>query len=1157
MDDFVIRIIKNIKENCLKYFYLLITFSIFGFFIFSIWDKNYYIGGDFIYPLSPQNNIKKSIFIWEEGNNGFSFFGYVLLAWQAPFLLLSWLQIPSYLMVKIFTIVIYLLGFFASFGLFKLLHPSNNKKNNNNWPLLVAILFFLNPAAILVIVGTVPLYGIPICLFLILQFIDKKKIIYALLFSYFFNISFITDFPQVKFSIVFFFSLIFTLIYYIRVRQVKFKKVFFRLVVLGLLTIILNAYVVIPFIRDVFGPGGIYNYYSKEVVVYDGNADIFSASLPFTSRFFNSNLINKNTSLGKFLSSPFFIIWTFFLWFLIILNAFLVKKRSKKIKIYLLLTFLLFFIFLAKGSNPPFGEVYKFLLFHLPFFKIFRTTSSLIIGGVIFYTFLLGLTIKSFLKTKTVLLIIFCLIHFLVFAPVYQGRKLENWQGGSLEEKGYRVPEEYFKISQAINKFEDDKGKILSLPLGDGYVNKSWGYSGQPIIKWLVNKPINYANDVIGDNQINFLPVTKACLFTKIFNIGYLLQEKDSLHGPVVKNLDFSGNIIQENNYFTLREIDNNCFLPTLYIADEIIQIDSENPTDILNFNDFVSDDKKYSFYLVHPQIKAKSDLKAKDEFINKISDQKFIFSRPKNFTTNLKNNFIRRDLDMEVKGVVSYPYVRIKPNSFIYPLIRAKEQRSLKKNLTSREKFDLIHFYAAKRIAEIVKWGTSNTWWQKNLKDFEKIIEEVINQSELLDNKHEGLQLTINYVNYHKNTFNELANKEGWSNDKIIHWSKIFEDLTTRAAERMKLVDPDKLEYSLEVPENGEYELFIKPEKDFSGIENLRVSIDGLEKEIASESLQQKSLIDLGTIDLEEETSIKPEISINYNNLINNNNWRILIDGSLEMERNEVDEEELQTKENNPLLIESDSYFQNISNWSPAEVYLLEFDYEMEDNSAFEVYVKENIDYYSQGQWQTKEQTIRSERVSKGGRFSLLFKTNGNSLKGSIVLRHLQGKIKIIEARLLKMNIPSLMVKSKQSETDYQDKPLIHFKKINPTKYEVEIKNAQNPYMLVFSQKYNKYWKIYKKTNISLFKELFNISQKQAVPEEMHFEANSYANQWLIKPECVDNQKEYTLVVEYEPQRLLNIGFAISLVSIISVTMLASVQTLKDLRKRERRINE
>lgn len=145
---------------------------------------------------------------------------------------------------------------------------------------------------------------------------------------------------------------------------------------------------------------------------------------------------------------------------------------------------------------------------------------------------------------------------------------------------------------------------------------------------------------------------------------------------------------------------------------------------------------------------------------------------------------------------------------------------------------------------------------------------------------------------------------------------------------------------------------------------------------------------------------------------------------------------------------------------------------------------------------------------------------------------------------------------------------PQLEFKKINPTKYRVRIHNALNPFPLVFLESFHPGWGIYlsdiKAGNKLILADLFSEKIKGSVqndnlPDGNFFEpwfykklaqtdhllVNSFANSWTIKPDkictssssCIknaDNSYDFELLIFFEPQKLADLGYFVSLITIL-----------------------
>ena len=138
---------------------------------------------------------------------------------------------------------------------------------------------------------------------------------------------------------------------------------------------------------------------------------------------------------------------------------------------------------------------------------------------------------------------------------------------------------------------------------------------------------------------------------------------------------------------------------------------------------------------------------------------------------------------------------------------------------------------------------------------------------------------------------------------------------------------------------------------------------------------------------------------------------------------------------------------------------------------------------------------------------------------------------------------------------------PQITFNKINPTKYLVKVEEAKEPFWLVFSESFDKLWRLYRPSSGIGFQLLAsdkieatypNLKVKEAkhlmkfTPEDIkylfkkplgaqHELVNSYANGWYIEPDKLGLNKDFTLVIYFWPQSLFYLGLGISGLTFLS----------------------
>lgn len=102
--------------------------------------------------------------------------------------------------------------------------------------------------------------------------------------------------------------------------------------------------------------------------------------------------------------------------------------------------------------------------------------------------------------------------------------------------------------------------------------------------------------------------------------------------------------------------------------------------------------------------------------------------------------------------------------------------------------------------------------------------------------------------------------------------------------------------------------------------------------------------------------------------------------------------------------------------------------------------------------------------------------------------------------------------------ETKFSEStPTVSFKKISPVKYEVEIGEAKNDFILAFLENYNKDWEL--KSNIFI-----------GTPP--HFTVDGYANGWYLPA----NPRGYKITIYYKPQLYFYLGATLSMIALLAV---------------------
>ena len=135
-------------------------------------------------------------------------------------------------------------------------------------------------------------------------------------------------------------------------------------------------------------------------------------------------------------------------------------------------------------------------------------------------------------------------------------------------------------------------------------------------------------------------------------------------------------------------------------------------------------------------------------------------------------------------------------------------------------------------------------------------------------------------------------------------------------------------------------------------------------------------------------------------------------------------------------------------------------------------------------------------------------------------------------------------------------DKLVLEYTKIDPTKYRVQIRNVKGKFPLILSQNFNSGWKLYMTNNKPLDNSisvrsssgtvqnddlprgsLYETWSIKPLDEKNHFMVNGYANGWLIDPETACDNKincDFEIIIELRSQKMFYIGLVVSVATSI-----------------------
>ncbi len=187
---------------------------------------------------------------------------------------------------------------------------------------------------------------------------------------------------------------------------------------------------------------------------------------------------------------------------------------------------------------------------------------------------------------------------------------------------------------------------------------------------------------------------------------------------------------------------------------------------------------------------------------------------------------------------------------------------------------------------------------------------------------------------------------------------------------------------------------------------------------------------------------------------------------------------------------------------------------------------------------WQTYTQILSAGTIIPETKIYLYLPTNELDLT-SVLL----DDFKITEIP----HLPSVYLHSTKNPLS---SPELDFKRVNDTKYVVEVNNLSENRLLVFSDSYSPQWNAFvestelKPTNNSGYK----------VSASNHFLINGSANGWMIDltalPDNIRNSgNSYRIIIEFAPQRSFYLGLLIS-----GITLVGCISYLVWARKKDRK---
>ncbi|OGH24779.1 MAG: hypothetical protein A3B47_00335 [Candidatus Levybacteria bacterium RIFCSPLOWO2_01_FULL_39_24] len=251
-------------------------------------------------------------------------------------------------------------------------------------------------------------------------------------------------------------------------------------------------------------------------------------------------------------------------------NKIKVQRISYQAKIIIsVIGLFLISLFLAKGPQPPFGEVFLFLYNKVPFFSVFRTP-DIRFGFIIVLMISIMLIFVSAWYKKTIFIPLIIIIMLVQSTNFFNGNVL---RGENIKDLFYErileIPREYTDVANYLNKQKEPFGYIFTLPsqaYGHFRLEKEIHHFGQDILQKLVNDPSLYLDMSDGTSNKAYTAVANVIKnkdFKSIakFPIKYIIFRKDVVcdgcSDIAMKDLEKYFKLVFQNDLFYVYKVDS------------------------------------------------------------------------------------------------------------------------------------------------------------------------------------------------------------------------------------------------------------------------------------------------------------------------------------------------------------------------------------------------------------------------------------------------------------------------------------------------------------------------------------------------------------------------------------------------------------------------
>lgn len=517
------------------------------------------IGSDTFIPFLPEHSHQMT-YEWLDRNNG----EYYTNTYRVWLLILDSLKKIGLSIYQAGFILQFLIFSLSGFGMYKIFSVIDGKYSV--FGLIPAIFYILSPHLFdhqLYQIGTI---GVVWITYYFIKFVKLKKFTFS--DAVFINIFLgtIIDLPNPKYHFLIFLTSVFILLFSLLLKIINIKDIVNNLKYF-ISIVLLSSYILLPMLF--FGYSfSKYNYEYINVKASYGSSgetlDYGVAQINKMMRLFHTP--NLEVKTGELINTLLYFL-AYYMIPIFILGIFpfiIFKAKRREKKFYLMLYCIsLILIFLAKGSNPPFGFLYERILSSIQLFAFMRTTAGIVIYAALFYALIYGILISYLFKhAKPKYVITIVLFSFILIwgYPIWSGRYFLNRFVISTQKSKYglEIPETYYDVASALEPYKLD-AKVGIFPSPSGYQQNTWGYYGFILYPWLVDKPTllyNYSK--------------KEDLNKSRVNLRFIMHDKSTLLYGVLPEIrpPLNSDLIFQSKMIDVYRLPDFMFLPHFYISE-------------------------------------------------------------------------------------------------------------------------------------------------------------------------------------------------------------------------------------------------------------------------------------------------------------------------------------------------------------------------------------------------------------------------------------------------------------------------------------------------------------------------------------------------------------------------------------------------------------